>query len=140
MRSTNIKHISWVLFVCSIFVYNPFVTTKLFFPLYEIISARMYLSLYHFAADIVCYIFAAGLRPIKPSMTLWQLLCICDPSMRRNIISFIILQLWFPIHSDEVYSILWRSRIPWLSSLCRRPEPKQFCFCFHILWLSVWDW
>lgn len=50
-----------------------------------------------------------------------------------------ILQFWFPIQPDKVYPVLWRSRIPWLSSLRWRPKPEQFCFCFHVLWLPIWD-
>ena len=56
-----------------------------------------------------------------------------------NSVVLCVIQVRFPMDIHEIYPILWWSGLPWLSPLCWRAKPKQFCICLHLLWLHIWN-
>lgn len=50
------------------------------------------------------------------------------------------IQVWHPLESHEIYSILWWCWVSWLPSLCWRTKPEQLCFSFHLLLLHLRNW
>ena len=89
-----------------------------------------------YSANAALHILLRMLRLILPRKGSWVSPTACLITYFHH---KIFMQVWPPLDSYEVYTLLWWFRLPWLPSLCRWPKPKQFCFSFHLLWLHLWD-